>query len=512
MHNNKLAKTTLVVTIILLLSKLSGFLRDVALAYAYGTTLESDAFVLSQSVISIFSYLLFVAVGIAFIPIYTQLKIDGKPEELNAFVDSTYSVAGTIILAVSLLGILGADLVVSLLAPGFSPEAHTLGVKLTRIVLPSVFLIFLTTIQGQQLRGENRFLPSSFLAFPLNFILIAAFVFLTPYVGIEGAGAAYLVGTVLQVGMLSPFVKQLGYRFRYRFDLKNPGLRKMLLLTLPILLGNTIQTIDHLVNRILASGLAEGSMSALNYSNKLSIFIVGVVSLGAGTVCYTKMSELGAKKEVEELKGFLRTIINLLNLIIVPASIGMMALHVPLIRLVFEYGAFNAASSEITSVTLWYYSIGLVGFVLRDIITKAFYALNDSKTPMINGGIAVAIGIVANLILVQFMGIGGLALATSVSGILGTVLLLASLRRKLGRIGLWEMSLTFGKAVLAAVVMGFAVHRAYLALFEATGSLLLSVLLSILCGVLVYGVTILLLRVKEVALITDFLKGKQGKR
>lgn len=509
MQGSKIAQTTFVVTIILLLSKLSGFLRDVALAYAYGTSVGADAFVLSQSVLSIFAYLLFVAIGIAFIPIYTKLRIDNRMEELNAFVDSTYSVAGSIILIVSLLGILGADLVVTLLAPGFSIEAHALGVRLTRIVLPSVLLIFISTIQGQQLRGDNRFLPSAFVAFPLNIVLILAFLFLTPYVGIEGAGVAHVVGTVFQVVLLYPFVKKLTYRFHYRFDTANPELRSMMVLTLPILLGNTIQTIDHLVNRILASGLAEGSMAALNYSNKLSIFLVGVVSLGAGTVCYTKMSELGAKQEVEELKQFLRTVINLLNLLVVPASIGMMALHVPLIKLVFEYGAFNAESSEITSVTLWYYSIGLVGFVLRDIITKAFYALNDSKIPMINGGIAVGIGIVANVILVRFMGVGGLALATSLSGIIGTVLLLVSLRRKLGQIGLRDMSVTFFKTLFAGGVMGLAVHGIYLGLYGATGSLLISVVVSILCGILVYGVAILLLRVKEIEMVVTFLQKKK---
>jgi putative peptidoglycan lipid II flippase len=283
----------------------------------------------------------------------------------------------------------------------------------------------------------------------------------------------------------------------------------MLVLTLPILLGNTIQTIDHLVNRILASELAEGSMAALNYSNKLSIFLVGVVSLGAGTVCYTKMSELGAKQEVEELKQFLRTVINLLNLIVVPASIGMMVLNVPLIKLTFEYGAFDSQSSEITSVTLWYYSIGLVGFVLRDIITKAFYALNDSKIPMINGGIAVGIGIVANVILVGFMGVGGLALATSISGIIGTLLLLVSLRRKLGQIGLRDMSLTFFKTLFAGGLMGLAVHGIYQELYGATERLLLSVVISILCGILVYGGAILLLGVKEAAMVVTFLQKKK---
>lgn len=511
MQNSKIAQTTLVVTIVLLISKFTGFLRDVALAYAYGTSVESDAFVLAQSVLSIFSYLLFIALGIAFIPVFSKLKLEDNDAELNTFVDSTYSVAGTIILFACVLGFLGADILVYMLAPGFSSEAHKLGVVLTRILMPAILFSFISTIQGQQLRGNNIFMPSAFLAYPLNFVLILAFLLLTPFWGIQGAAYAYAAGTILQVLMLYPFVRKLGYRFHYRFDTGNNGLRKILVLTVPIMLGNTIQTIDVLVNRILASGLEEGSIAALNYSNKLAIFIVGVVSLGAGTVCYTKMSELSARNELEEFKGFLRNIINLLNLIVVPATIGMMVLNVPITKLVFEYGAFDSRSCEMTSVTLWFYSMGLVGFVLRDIITRAFYALNDARTPMLNGGIAVGIGIVCNFIFVHFLGVGGLALATSVSGIIGTLLLLISLRNKLGHIGLAEMGKTLLKTCFAGSVMGICVHYLYPVLYGAEGSLPAALLCTVLSGVMIYGALILLLKVKEVDLLAEQLQRRRKK-
>lgn len=498
MDNRKLAQTTLTISVVLIFSKLSGFLREVALAYSYGTSTASDAFVLAQSVFNIFSNLLFVALGIAFIPIYTKLKLKGKDSEMSSFIDSIYSVAGTMILLICVLGFLGADLLIYLLAPGFSESAHQLAATLTRMILPAVLFTFISTIQGQQLRGENIFMPSAFVAFPLNIALIVAFLFFTPYGGIKGAIVAYVLGTILQVLLLYPFVKKTSYRFHYRYDVHNDGLHKILKLTLPIMLGNTIQVIDLMVNRILASGLEEGSMAALNYSNKLSIFLVGVVSLGVGTICFTRMSELSARNELEELKRFLSNMINLLNLVVVPASIGMMALSVPITKLVFEYGAFDNQSVEMTATTLWFYSIGLTGFVLRDIITKAFYALNDAKTPMINGGIAVGVGIVANIVFVRFLGIGGLALATSVSGILGTVLLLLSLRKKLHQIGLREMSITFLKTCIAGMIMGVSVHLLYRIFYHVIGIMAVALLLAIVCGIFIYSAIILLLRIREV--------------
>lgn len=512
MNNKKIAQATIFVTIILLVSKLFGFFRDIALAYAFGTSVNADAYVLSQSVIGIFSSLLFTALGIAFIPVFSKIKLNGEKSELDAFVNSTYSVAGIAVLVVSVIGIFAAGILVYALAPGFSAEGHEIAVSLTRILLPTVFLSFLVNIQGQQLRGNNIFLPSACIAIPLNLILMAAFIFLTPFLGIYGTAYAYIFGTALQVIILMPFVKRTGYHFHFHFDVKNQGLREILILTLPILLGNAIQTIDTLVNRILASGLAEGSMAALNFSNRLALFIVSLVSLGVGTVCYTKMSELGAQKEYGELARFLRSIINLLTLIVLPATVGMMVLNLPIIKLVFEYGAFDSSSSTMTATALWFYSIGLEGFVLRDIITRAFYAMEDSKTPMINGGIAVGICVASSLILVRFMGIGGLALATSISGIAGTVLLLVSLRKKLGAIGFREMGATLLKTAAAAVVMGIVVGFLYSVLLGLTGVPAVALLLDIVCGIVVYSVLVLFLRIREVDFVVGYVKRKLGGR
>lgn len=508
MNNKRIAQATVLVTIVILISKLSGFIRDIALAYAFGTSMESDAFVLAQSAISIFSSLLFVALGVAFIPVYSKLKLNELRLELNAFVDSTYSVVGVIIVIAAALGVLAADLLVYLLAPGFTPEAHDLAVTLTRILLPSIVLTFISTIQGQQLRGNNIFLPSAGIALPLNLMLIVAYVSLASFWGIKSAAYAFVIGSAAQILILRPFVIKTGYRFHFRFNTKNKGLKGILVLTLPIMLGNAIQSINTIVDRALASGLAEGSMAALNFSNKLSLFIVGLVSLGAGTVCYTKMSELGVKKEYDELKSFLGTVINLLNMVVIPATVGMMVLNLPIIKFVFEYGAFDNNSSEMTATALWFYSLGLVGFVQRDIITRAFYAIGDARTPMINGGIAVAINVVLNLILVRFMGIGGLALATSISGIVGTLLLLISLRKKLSNMGFREMGITFIKILTAAVVMGIVVDFAYPVLLQIHGVSVVALLLDILCGIVVYGLIMFFLRIREVDFVLEYVKRK----
>jgi putative peptidoglycan lipid II flippase len=199
MNNRIIAKTAVTISFIILLSKFSGFLRDVTLAYAFGTSVISDAYILAQSIISVFSSLLFIALGLLFIPVYSKLKLNENESDLNKFVDSVYSVAGTIIIVIGILGIIKADVLVFLFAPGFSLTAHEIAVTLTRILLPTILLSFISTIQGQQLRANNIFIPVACTAFPTNIALIIAFLFITKIVGMEGAVYAFVFGSLVQV-------------------------------------------------------------------------------------------------------------------------------------------------------------------------------------------------------------------------------------------------------------------------------------------------------------------------
>lgn len=499
-------KTMCFATGIVIFSKLLGFFRDIALAYAYGTSMESDAYILALTAVNIFA-VFFTAMTLSFMPIYKSLLLCGGREKLESFLNNAYTVIGSVTVVFALAGCVFAGGLASGLAPGFGPDAHKLSRDLIQIMMMSIPFTFFAAFQGQQLRANDHFIVPSAVAVPLNLTLIISLIFCVPIWGVKGTAWAYVIGTILQFLWFGVEVRRKsGYRFRPSFHLDDQALRRIAILTLPILVGNAIQVINTTVDRMVASGLQPGSIAALNFSNKLALFVISIISLGAGNICYAKMSELGAAGKIGELTAYLRVTINLLNLIVVPAAAGMMVLAEPIVQTVFEYGSFGSNSSDMTATALFFYAIGLVGYSLREMITRAYYSIQDSHTPMLNGAAAVAVNIAGNIVLGRFMGIGGLALATSISAIFGTLLLLINLRRRLGRIGGREMTSTFIKCMISALVMSVSVRIVYKLLHAAIGIIPLALLISILIGAGIYAAMVFVLQIPEVELAKSFVR------
>lgn len=335
-------------------------------------------------------------------------------------------------------------------------------------------------------------------------------LFFTDSYGIQGLAIALVIGTVFQIGLQVPFTRKLGYRFKLDFDLKEEGLRRIGVLIFPILIGSGIQQINTMVDRILASGLAEGSIAALNFSNRLSLFIIGLLSAVVGSIYYTSMSNYFSSGKDELFKKLLRNTINVSILLIIPATIGFIVLRLPIVQLIFQRGMFDSSASEMTAVALFYYTIGLIGFLLRDILSRAFYAIKDTKTVMINGSFAVGVNIVLSILLVRYLGLGGLALGTSISGIIGTVLLLVSLHKKIGDFGVRDILITFSKVSVASTMMGIAVYYSYKMVFPISSSNLIAVFLSVISGVLLYGVLVLALKINEVEAFKRMVLARLG--
>lgn len=496
LSNAKLALISIATLVVLFISKISGFFRDIALAYTYGTSGTSDAYVLSTTIISLFT-IFSTAFSLAFMPICMELSVTGG-EQKKRFIDRLYTLITAAVILLSILLMSCADPLVTAFAPGFGSSTHDTAAMLLEILLVTLPATFIVTLGGQQLRAENTFLIPAAIAIPLNLVLMAVLIFISPVYGINSLGWGYVLGVGVQLLWTCAVLGKKGYRYHPEWGISDRELRKVLVLTVPILIGNAIQSINTIIDRILASGLLEGSMAALNFSNKLAMLVISMSSLGVGNVCYSKMSDLGARKKQGELILFMRQIINILTIIVVPATIGMMVLNIPIITAVFEYGAFDKNSGDMTATALYFYAIGLVGYSIRDIITRAFYSMQDSRTPMINGILSVLLNIILSIALSKRMGIGGIALATSVSAVFGSLILLISLRKKCGRVGGKEMGLTFLKCCAAGIVMGFCVSKIYTYSFMLIGNTAFALLIAVLLGITIYGGVMLLMKVKEI--------------
>ena len=263
----------------------------------------------------------------------------------------------------------------------------------------------------------------------------------------------------------------------------------MVIIALPVIIGQSVNQINVLVDRTLASGIAVGGISALNYASRLNGFVQSLFVASITTVMYPMISKMAAAKNMKGLKSYVSEAISTINLLVIPATIGAMIFSKEIVALLFGRGAFTPEAVAMTGNALFYYSIGMIAFGLRDILSRAFYALQDTKTPMINATIAVVINIVLNIVLSRFLGIGGLALATSISGIVSAFLMFITLRKKIGPFGLKEISISFIKISIASVLMGLIAYTS----FSFLGSLVsqnLALILAIGVGALVYAIFI----------------------
>lgn len=510
MNNKKVAGIALIITIITFSSKLLGLLRDILLANYYGTSISSDAYVMAQSILSVFTILLVNALGTAFIPMLSDYKVNRSEAENKGLINNVYTVSFLLTTAISVVLLIFIKPVVGFFAPGFGPEAQHLTQLVTMVMIPTISLSVIVLLNNSFLQTRGSYFVPALYGFPSNLALITGMIFFTHQFGIVGLGVAFSIGAVCQILFQLPALFKTGFKFKPETDFNNEGLRTLFILVIPTAIGTGIQQINSIVDRMIGSGLAEGSIAALNFSNKLGMFIMGLLFASISSVYYTAMANHSANNNMDEFKNLLKGTVNTLGLLIVPASVGFIVLRLPIVKLVFERGAFDGGASEMTAVALLFTAVGLLGFSLRDVFSRAFYALQDTKTPMINGSIAVVVNIILDIILAGPMKVGGLALATSISGLTASLLLFIALHKRIGDFGIKDMINTLGKIMIAAVLMGLCVHFTYIGLTAFTGSLIMSLGGSILVGVAVYGVAVTLLGIKEVhsllAVVTKKLK------
>lgn len=281
-------------------------------------------------------------------------------------------------------------------------------------------------------------------------------------------------------------------------------------LSLPVLIGASINDLNAIVDRTLASSLITGSISALNYANRLKSLILGVFISAITTVIFPLLAKESNSGNVKGMKKIMGYGVNLILLITIPATVGLTVLAKPIVEVAFQRGEFDATATLMTSQALIFYSVGLVSMALRLLITRVYYSLQDTKTPMINGAISVGLNIILNLILVKYMAHAGLAFATSIATTIATLLMFYGLKKKIGSLGTKSYITTFVKSGLASAVMGVVAYSIYHELYGLLGVSKLYNLISLLAavgiGVIVYGVLCYVFGIKEVKEIVGKIK------
>lgn len=499
-------KTALLIMIITILSKFFGFARDITLSYFYGASNITDAYLISITIPSVIFGFIGMGISTGYIPMYSKVESLEGTERANRYTSDLINILLALCTVMLLLGMVFTTPLVKIFAAGFSGETLELAIKFTRIGLTGMYFTGLVAIFNGFLQLKGNYMIPALVGFPLNAVTILATV-----ISSKGNPVIMAIGTVLatasQLLLLWPFIRKVGYRHKAVFNLKDKYIKDMVVIALPVIVGVSVNQINVLVDRTIASTIAVGGISALNYASRLNGFVQGIFVLSIVTVLYPMISRMAADKNMDGLKKSVSEAINTINLLVIPATAGMMLLAEPIVRLLFGRGKFDEGAVAITSVALFYYAIGMLGFGLREVLSRAFYSLQDTKTPAINAAFAVVINIVLNIVLSRFMGIGGLALATSISAIVCTLLLFVSLRKKIGAFGLRGISVSFVKISVASVVMGF-VARLSFDMWAVSVGQGIGLLASIGISAIVYVIMIYFMRIDEVDSLISGIKAR----
>ena len=501
-NSNKTAKSTLIIIILTLGSKFLGFIRETLIAAKFGSGIESDTFFVALTATGLITTLISSAISTTFIPILSEVETkegkSGKIKHTNNMINIIIFIS--IILVV--LAWIFSPLIIRLTAKGFYGEQFDLSVKLTKIGLPMILFSGAIGSLTGLLQSEERHISPAAIGLPFNFVYIFFLLFLSSQFGIRGLMVSAVIAIASQVLIQIPEARKAGYRYKFVFDIKDKYISKVLYLSVPVLIGVAINDLNVIVDRTLASELVSGTISALNYANKLNGLILGVFVSAITTVIFPLLSKESSNDNMSGMKKIMGYGINLILLITIPATVGIVVLSTPIVQVAFERGAFTSNDTIMTSSALIFYSLGLVASSLRLLITRVYYSLQDTKMPMINGAVSVVLNIVLNLIFVQFMAHAGLAFATSIANTIATLLLLYGLKKKIGSLGTKGYIITFIKAALASIIMGLLAYVVYNGLYGILGVSklynLVSLLVAVGLGVIVYGVLCYLFNVEEV--------------
>lgn len=488
-------------------SKILGFARDIILSYFYGASSISDAYLISLTVpLTIFA---FIGSGIStnYIPMYSSILRTRDVKSADKFTSNIINFVLILCTIIVLIVTMFTVPVVKLFASGFEGQTLNLAVNFTRISILGIYFSGLIYIFNGYLQLNNNFVAPSLIGIPSNIVIII-FIVLSIKFGAITLPIGGVLATAFQLLFLVPFVWKKGYRYSLKFNRNDVYLKQMLSLSLPVIIGISVNEINVLVDRTIASRIVVGGISALTYANRLNVFIQGIFVISITTAMYPMISRMSAENNLEGLKRTIVEAMNGINLLVIPTTIGSMIFAKPIVTFLFGRGAFDLQAISMTSESLFFYSIGMVAYGLREVISRTFFSIQDTKTPMVNAAVSMIINIILNILLSKIFGIGGLALATSISAIFCTILLLISLRKKIGPFGAKKLTITFMKTVCASIIMGCIANISYKILLN-NFSRNLSLFVSIGIGVIVYFIIIYFMKIEDVDTIINTFKTKR---
>jgi putative peptidoglycan lipid II flippase len=463
-EKKQILKSASIITLVTIVSRILGYVRDQRIALLLGTTPAADAYVLAYRIPNLFRRL--VAEGsmtASFIPVFSSYMREKSRKEVWEFANKLFWTLALVAAVITVLGMVFSPSVVRLFAG--KNIAGIEAVELNRIIFPYLFFVSLAALSMGILNCFNVFgLPAATPVFLNLATILFTFAIVRNYFkdAVTSIAVGVLVGGVLQFLIQVPLLVRKGMNFNFGISFSHPAIRDVARLMIPRLFGIGIGQINLLIDTrfATASMMPEGSLAALYLADRVMELVLGGYAIAVATAILPMMSHQAAGKDYEALKKTLSFSVRIVAFITIPAALGLMILREPIIRVLFQHGQFVAESTRLTARALLYYSIGLPALASVKLIVPAFYSTRDTKTPVIIASISLVINIVLNIVFIQFfykrVQNGGPALATALATFFDFFALFIIFRIRYGSMGTMEILRSFSKISLCAAIMGVA--------------------------------------------------------
>jgi putative peptidoglycan lipid II flippase len=511
-ERRRIASAATLILIAYGLSRVLGAVRELVIANVFGTSPRLDDYRVAFAVPDLlFNLLLAGAISSAFIPVLSEHLAKKEAPRALEIAQRVLNASVVILTIGAAVLFVIAPLYVSLIAFGYSPSDHELITNLTRILLLQPIFLGAGGMVIGILTAYQRFFAQALAPLFYNASIIVAAALFAPQYGVGALAVGVVVGAMLHVGVQLPALWRTGWRPSLALGLNDPGVRKVGRLMFPIALGLAAAQVNVFVDTVLGTSLPHGRVAALRYADTVAQLPLGTFSQALAFVLFPFLARDAAMRAMESIRHRTSLALRLNVFVLVPASVGLAVLGVPIVALLFERGQFGPDSVRQTAIALTFFSLGLAGQAATALLVRVFYALQDVMTPLRISLIVIAVNLMTNVVLVRLFQQGGLALGTSIAATLNAVLLGRALRGRLQGLEGRAILRTAGRALFGVVPMAAGVALTIYAItrFSVTGGgvhQLAAVLAAVAVGAGIYLLIQLLLRSEEVGVLLSVVR------
>ncbi len=491
-----------------MLSKVLGLVRDSMIGAYFATGMDAEAFLTASRLpTTLFDMVIGGVISATFIPVFNDIWTKEGKDNAMRFLNKFVTLVLTASVAIAVFAIIFAHPLVSFLAPEYAAEKHDLTVQLTTIMMPMIIFTGLAYSFVGLLQSMGEYNIPSIISLVSNAAIIVYFILFGNKFGVKGLSVTMVIAWSLQLIVQIPSLRKFKVRFRPNFHFRDKHIKQAIVLAIPMLISTWVQPLYTIVNTRIASG-TDGAVAMLDYANRLYTIVVGVFSFVVTNLIFPKLSRANSADNSDEADSLIVTSLKAILLIITPLSAGFIILSPSVTSIIYEHGKFTADKIALVAQILSCYSVGMIALAVNEILSKAFFSMQNSRTPMKNSIISMVGNIVLAYVFYNIFGINGLALAAAGGSFINAGLnLICIIRRKPGMFKRSDL-VEIIKIVISAAVMAVVVYFVYAfvkaAVPDGFVGQIIRAAVSGVAGVIVYAVMCLVLRVR---LITDLLAG-----